>query len=41
MIQNWAFQPKMNFNPDSTKQVQEVILSRKTTKKSTSSSFSV
>ena len=26
---NWAFQWKMNFNPDSTKQAQEVIFSRK------------
>ena len=40
MIHNWAFQWKMNFNPDRTKQAQEVIFSRKT-KKTTSSSFSV
>ena len=26
MIDNWAFQRKMNFNPDPTKQSQEVIL---------------
>ena len=39
MIHNWAFQWKMNFNPDRTKQAQEVIFSRKT-KKTTSSSFS-
>ena len=30
MIQNWAFQWKMNFNPDPTKQAQEVIFGRKT-----------
>ena len=30
MIQNWAFQWKMNFNLDPTKQAQEVIFSRKT-----------
>ena len=40
MIHNWAFQWKMNFNPNPTKQAQEVIYSRKT-KKTTSSSFSV
>ena len=28
-IKNWAIQWKMNFNPDPTKQAQEVILSRK------------
>ena len=28
-ISNWATQGKMNFNPDTTKQVQEVIFSRK------------
>ena len=32
MILNWAFQRKMNFNPDPTKQAQEVIFSRKTIK---------
>ena len=32
MIHNWAFQWKMNFNPDPTKQAQEVIFSRKTKK---------
>ena len=32
MIYNWAFQWKMNFNPDPTKQAQEVIFSRKTKK---------
>ena len=32
MIHNWAFQWKMNFNPDSTKQAQEVIFTRKTKK---------
>ena len=32
-INKWAFQWKMNFNPDPTKQVQKVIFSRKTTKK--------
>ena len=31
-ISNWATQWKMNFNPDSTKQVQEVIFSRKVKK---------
>ena len=30
LINNWAFQWKMNFNPDPTKQAQEVIFSRKT-----------
>ena len=29
IINNWAFQWKMNFNPDPTKQVHEVIFSRK------------
>ena len=33
IIHNWAFQGKMNFNPDPTKQVQEIIFSRKTNKK--------
>ena len=28
-IDNWAFQWKMSFNPDLSKQVQEVIFSRK------------
>ena len=28
-INNWAFQWKMNFNPDPTKQATEVIFSRK------------
>ena len=28
-LQNWAFQWKMNLNPDPTKQAQEVIFSRK------------
>ena len=32
MTHNWAFQWKMNFNPDLTKQPQEVIFSRKTKK---------
>ena len=32
MIHNWAFQWKMNFNPDPTKQAQEVIFSYKTKK---------
>ena len=30
LINYWAFQWKMNFNPDSTKQAHEVIFSRKT-----------
>ena len=29
IINNWAFQWKMNFNPDPTKQAHEVISSRK------------
>ena len=29
MIHNWTFQWKMNFNPDPTKQAQEVIFNRK------------
>ena len=29
LISNWAFQWKMNFNPDSSKQAQEIIFSRK------------
>ena len=32
-INKWAFQWKISFNPDPTKQAQEVIFSRKTTKK--------
>ena len=32
VIQNWPFQWKMNFNPDPTKQAQEVISSCKTKK---------
>ena len=32
-IGNWATQWKMNFNPDTTKQVQEVVFSRKVKKK--------
>ena len=32
MIHNWAFQWKMNFNPDPTKQAKELIFSRKTKK---------
>ena len=32
MIHNWAFQWKMNFNPDPSKQAQEVIFSCKTKK---------
>ena len=32
MIHNWAFQWKMNFNRDPTKQAQEVIFIRKTKK---------
>ena len=31
-IQQWAFQWKMSFNPDPTKQAQEVIFSRKYSK---------
>ena len=31
-IQQWAYQWKMNFNPDASKQAQEVIFSRKTNK---------
>ena len=38
-INNWAFQWKMNFNPDSSNQAQEVIFSHKA--KETSSSVSV
>ena len=30
MIYKWAFQWKMNFNPDPTKQAQEVIFNHKT-----------
>ena len=33
-ISDWAFQWKMNFNPDSNKQAQEVIFTRKTLKPS-------
>ena len=29
LISNWAFQWKMSFNPDPSKQVQEIIFSRK------------
>ena len=29
-ISNWAYQWKMSFNPDKSKQAQEVIFSRKT-----------
>ena len=32
VISNWAFQWKMNFNPDLTEQAQEVIFSRKSKK---------
>ena len=32
IISNWATQWKMNFNPDTTKQAQEVIFSRKVKK---------
>ena len=32
-MNEWAFQWKMSFNPDPTKQDQEVIFSRKATKK--------
>ena len=32
MIHNWAFQWKMNFNPDPTKQAKELIFSHKTKK---------
>ena len=32
-INKWAFQWKMSFNPDPTKQAQELIFSRKTSKK--------
>ena len=35
-ISNWATQWKMNFNPDTTKQAQEVIFSRKLKKSSSS-----
>ena len=35
---NWAFQRKMEFNPDPSKQTQEIIFSRKTNKISHSSS---
>ena len=37
MVHNWAFQWNMNFNPDPTKQAQEVIFKDK--KKNTTSSF--
>ena len=33
LINNWAFQWKMNFNPDPTKQVREFIFSRKAKEK--------
>ena len=33
-INNWAYQWKMSFNPDPSKQVQEVIFSRKIKKPS-------
>ena len=39
MIQNWTIQWKINFNPDTTKQVQEVIFSSKTKKKLPHPSF--
>ena len=39
MIHDWAFQWKMNFNPNPTKQAQEVTKRKK--QKNTSSSFSV
>ena len=29
LIHNWAFQRKMSFNPDPSKQAQEIIFSRK------------
>ena len=32
LIQNWALQWKMSFNPDPSKQAQEVIFSRKINK---------
>ena len=32
-INEWALQWKMNFNPDPTKQAQEIIFSRKTSKR--------
>ena len=32
ITQNWAFQWKVNFNPDATKQAKDVILSMKTSK---------
>ena len=38
MIHNWPFRWKMKFNPDPTKQAQEVIFIRKT-RKNASSSF--
>ena len=38
-INNWAFQWKMNFNPDPSKQAQEVLLSRKLQKVSHPKSF--
>ena len=31
-INNWVYQWKMSFNPDPSKQVQEIIFSRKTEK---------
>ena len=30
IISNWAYQRKMSFNPDRSKQAQDVIFSRKT-----------
>ena len=37
-INRWAYQCKMSFNPDPSKQAQGVIFSRKTTKKKIPSS---
>ena len=39
IINNWAFQWKMNFNPDPTKQAHEVIFSRKAKEKSSTVSI--
>ena len=38
-INRWAYQWKMSFNPDPSKQIQEVIFSRKTKKIPSSSHF--
>ena len=39
IINNWAFQWKMNFYPDPTKQAHEVIFSRKAKEKSSTVSI--